>query len=387
MGLIHTAFGAAGGVLADQWKEYFSCDALPENVLAVKGRKRASARSGNTKGSDNVISDGSVIAVADGQCMLIVEQGKVVDLCAEPGEYTYDCSAEPSVFTGDLGSGVSAVFAQIGKRFAFGGQAPNDQRVYYFNTRELMGNKYGTPSPIPFRVVDRNIGLDLDTAVRCFGEYSIRITNPILFYTNVCGNVEDAYTRDRIEGQMRTELLTALQPALAKISELGVRYSAIPAHTKELAQALNDQLSSEWRDRRGVEIVSFGISGMTLSEEDEKMIKSLQRAGALRDPSLGAGTLAGAAADAMKDAANNTAAGPAMAFMGMNMAQQAGGINAQQLYQSGGAFCPSCGKPVAPGSAFCPSCGKPLTSSGWTCPKCGKVNDGNFCGGCGTARP
>ena len=387
MGLIHAALGAAGGVLADQWKEYFSCDALPENVLAVKGRKRASARGGNAKGSDNVISDGSVIAVADGQCMLIVEQGKVVDLCAEPGEYTYDCSAEPSVFTGDLGSGVSTVFAQIGKRFAFGGQAPNDQRVYYFNTRELMGNKYGTPSPIPFRVVDRNIGLDLDTAVRCFGEYSIRITNPILFYTNVCGNVEGAYTRERIEGQMRTELLTALQPALAKISELGVRYSAIPAHTKELAQALNDQLSAEWRDRRGIEIVSFGISGMTLSEEDEKMIKNLQRAGALRDPSLGAGTLVGAAADAMKDAANNTAASPAMAFMGMNMAQQTGGVNAQQLYQMGGAVCPSCGKPAAPGSAFCPSCGKPLASGAWTCPKCGKVNDGNFCGGCGTARP
>ena len=387
MGLIHAALGAAGGVLADQWKEYFSCDALPENVLAVKGIRRASARSGNTKGSDNVISDGSVIAVADGQCMMIVEQGKVVDLCAEPGEYTYDCSAEPSVFTGGLGSGVSAVFAQIGKRFAFGGQTPNDQRVYYFNTRELIGNKYGTPSPIPFRVVDRNIGLDLDTAVRCFGEYSIRITNPILFYTNVCGNVEGAYTRDRIEGQMRTELLTALQPALAKISELGVRYSAIPAHTKELAQALNDELSSEWRDRRGIEIVSFGISGMTLSEEDEKMIKNLQRAGALRDPSLGAGTLVGAAADAMKDAANNTTAGSAMAFMGMNMAQQAGGVNAQQLYQMGGAFCPSCGKPTAPGSAFCPSCGKPLASGTWTCPKCGKANDGNFCGGCGTARP
>lgn len=387
MGLIHAALGAAGGVLADQWKEYFSCDALPENVLAVKGKKRTSARSGNTRAADNVISDGSVLAVADGQCMMIVEQGKVVDLCAEPGEYTYDCSAEPSVFTGSLGDGVRAVFAQIGKRFAFGGQAPNDQHVYYFNTRELMGNKYGTSSPIPFRVVDRNIGLDLDTAVRCFGEYSIRITNPILFYTNVCGNVEDAYTRDRIEGQMKTELLTALQPALAQISEMGVRYSAIPAHTKELAQALNDELSAEWRDRRGIEIVSFGISGMTLREEDEKMIKDLQRAGALRDPSLGAGTLVGASADAMKAAAGNAAAGPAMAFMGMNMAQQAGGVNAQQLYQMGGAFCPSCGKPVAPGSAFCPSCGKPLAAGGWTCPKCGRVNDGNFCGGCGTARP
>lgn len=397
MGLIHAALGSAGGVLADQWKEYFYCDALTENVLAVKGKKRTSGRSSNTKGTDNIISDGSVIAVADGQCMVIVEQGKVVDICAEPGEYTYDCSSEPSLFSGNLSSSIKEVFAQIGKRFTFGGLAPNDQRVYYINTKELFGNKYGTSSPVPFRIVDRNIGLDLDSAIKCHGEYSIRITNPILFYTNVCANFEGEYTRDKLEGQMKSELLTALQPALAKVSSLGIRYSEVPAHTKELAQALNDELSAEWRDRRGIEIIAFGISSMTLSEEDEKMIKELQRAGALRDPSLGAGTLVGAQAQAMQDAAKNTAAGPAMAFMGMNMAQGAGGVNAQQLYQmgaqqqsqaQGGAFCPHCGKPVSPGAAFCSSCGKPLAASGgWTCPKCGKVNEGNFCDACGTAKP
>ena len=395
MGLIHAALGAAGGVLADQWKEYFYCEALPEDVLAVKGKKRVSGRSSNTKGTDNIISDGSVIAVADGQCMMIVEQGKVVDVCAEPGEYTYDCSTEPSIFTGDLGSGIKDIFAQIGKRFSFGGLAPNDQRVYYFNTKELMGNKYGTATPVPFRIVDQNIGLDLDTAIKCFGEYSIRITNPILFYTNVCGNVDSAYTRDNIDGQMRTELLTALQPALAKISAMGVRYSAIPAHTKELAQALNDELSAEWRDRRGIEIVAFGVSSMTLSEEDQKLIKELQRNATMRDPSMGAATIIGAQAQAMQDAAKNTS-GAAMAFMGMNMAQQAGGANAQQLYQMAGqqqqqqaqgGFCPSCGKPVTPGAKFCASCGKPLASAGWTCPKCGKTNDGNFCDACGTAKP
>ncbi len=396
MGLIHAALGAAGGVLADQWKEYFYCDALPENVLAVKGKKRTSGRSSNTKGTDNIISDGSVIAVADGQCMIIVEQGKVVDICAEPGEYTYDCSSEPSIFTGSLGDGIKQVFAQIGKRFTFGGQAPNDQRVYYFNTKELVGNKYGTSSPVPFRVVDRNIGLDLDTAIRCFGEYSMRITNPILFYTNVCGNVEGDYTRDRIESQLKTELMTALQPALAKVSASGVRYSEVPAHTKELATALNDELSAEWRDRRGIEIVAFGISSMTLSEEDQKLIKELQRNAVNRDPSMGAATLVGAQAAAMQDAAKN-ANGAAMGFMGMNMAQAAGGMNAQQLYQMGaqqpqqqaaGGFCPHCGKPVTAGAAFCASCGKPLAAAGgWTCPKCGKVNDGAFCPGCGTAKP
>jgi len=401
MGLISAALGAAGGVLADQWKEYFYCTAIPENVLAVKGQKRVSGRSSNTKGNDNIISDGSVIAVADGQCMAIVEQGKVVDICAEPGEYTYDCSSAPSIFSGNLSTSIKEVFQQIGKQFTFGGQPANDQRVYYFNTKELVGNKYGTASPVPFRIVDNNIGLNLDSAIKCFGEYSIRLTNPILFYTNVCGNFEGEYTRDRIESQMKTELLTALQPALAKISALGIRYSEVPMHTRELANALNDELSAEWRDRRGIEIVSFGISSMTLSEEDQQMIKDLQRAAALRDPTLGAGYLVGSQGEGIKAAANNPG-GAAIGFMNMNMAQQAGGMNAGQLYQmgaqqppmqqaapqAGGAFCPSCGKPVAPGSAFCPSCGKPIAAPGtWTCPKCGKVNDGAFCPGCGTAKP
>ena len=187
MGLIRAALGAAGGVLADQWKEYFYCEALPDNILVIKGRKKTR---GNNQGGDNIISNGSVIAVANGQCMMIVEQGKVVDLCAEPGEYTYDISTEPSIFAGpDLASNIMEVFLNIGKRFTFGGDIPKDQRVYYFNTKELMGNKYGTPSPVPFRVVDKNIGLDVDISIRCFGEYSYRVTNPMLFYANVCGYV------------------------------------------------------------------------------------------------------------------------------------------------------------------------------------------------------
>ena len=189
MGLIKAAMGSAGGVLADQWKEYFYCEAMEADVLAVKGQKRTSGRSSNTKGSDNIISNGSVIAVADGQCMLIVEQGKVVDVCAEPGEYTYDMSTEPSIFSGSLGQSVKEVFGNIGKRFTFGGDTAKDQRVYYFNTKEIMDNKFGTPNPIPFRVVDSKIGLDIDVAVRCSGLYSYKIDDPMLFYANVCGNV------------------------------------------------------------------------------------------------------------------------------------------------------------------------------------------------------
>ena len=394
MGLIKAIAGAAGGVLADQWKEYFYCEALEAEVLMTKGLKRVSGRSSNTKGSDNIISNGSVIAVADGQCMLIVEQGKIVDVCAEPGEYVYDASTEPSVFSGNLGESIMAVFKNVCKRFTFGGEPPKDQRVYYFNTRELPGYKYGTPNPVPFRVVDKNINLDVDIAIRCFGEYSIRLTNPLLFYTNVCGNISSNYTIDKLEGQMKTELLTALQPAFARISDMGIRYSSLPAHAGELAAALNEELSDKWRDLRGIEIVSLGVSSVKASEEDEAMIKELQRNAALRDPGLAAAHLVGAQAAAMQDAAKNEG-GAAMAFMGMNMAQQTGGVNAATLYQMGAQqtpaagpdawTCPSCGHQAS--GKFCPECGAKKPGSGWTCPSCGAVNKGKFCSECGAKKP
>ena len=402
MGLILAALGSAGGVLADQWKEYFYCESLPNNVLAVKGRKRNSGRSSNTRGSDNIISSGSVIAVADGQCMLIVEQGKIVDVCAEPGEYVYDSSTEPSIFSGKLGEGILNIFKQIGKRFTFGGEAPKDQRVYYFNTKEITGNKYGTPSPVPFRVVDNNIGLDIDISIRCFGEYSYVLSNPLLFYTNVCGNVTADYTKEQLDGQMKSELLTALQPAFARISEMGIRYSALPGQTTELAQALNEELSGKWRDLRGIEIASVGVSSVKASEEDEAMIKELQRNATFRNPNMAAAHLVGAQAAAMQAAASNQATGAPMAFMGMNMAAQAGGVNAQSLYQMGqqqpaapaapaaGTWtCPKCG--AAATGKFCPECGtkkpEPAAADGWTCPSCGTVNKGKFCAECGTKKP
>ena len=260
MGLIKAIAGATGGVLADQWKEFFYCDAIAPDILQVKGQKRTSGRSSNTRGSDNIISSGSVVAVADGQCMIIVEQGKVVEICAEPGEYTFDASTEPTIFSGGLSKSVPAVLANIGKRFTFGGEPPKDQRVYYFNTKEITGNKYGTASPIPFRVVDEKLGLDIDLNIRCSGIYSYKLVNPILFYTNISGNVENDYSRSQIDEQLKTELLTHLQPAFAKISTMGIRYSMLPGHTTELSQALNETLSSVWGDRMGIEIVAFGVS-------------------------------------------------------------------------------------------------------------------------------
>ena len=424
MGLIQAITGAASGALADQWKEYFYCESIPANVIVTKGVKRVdSRRSSNTKGSDNIISNGSVIAVADGQCMIIVEQGKVVDICSEPGEYTYDMSTEPSIFTGNLSTSIKDSFKQIGRRFTFGGDTAKDQRVYYINVKELPGNKYGTANPVPFRVVDNNIGLDVDISIRCHGEYSYKVMDPILFYTNVAGNVSGDYTRDQIDGQLKSELLTALQPAFAKISDMGVRYSALPGHTEEMADALNDVLSKKWGELRGIQIVSFGVSSVTASEEDEKMIKDLQKSAVNRNPNMAAATLVGAQADAMRAAASNTSTGPMMAFAGMNMATNAGGMNAQNLFAMGaqnqaaaapaasangwtcscgtvntGKFCSNCGSAQpAPAASwtcecgtvnsgkFCSNCGKPAPAADWTC-SCGTVNSGKFCSNCGKPR-
>ena len=403
MGLISAGIGAIGGVLADQWKEFFYCDAIDKNVLVVKGQKRISGRSSNTKGNDNIISNGSLIAVADGQCMIIVEQGKIVEVCAEPGEFVYDTSTEPSIFTGKLGEGIKNTFKLIGKRFTFGGDPGKDQRVYYFNTKEIVENKFGTPTPIPFRVVDRNIHLDIDVSVRCSGLYSYRIADPLLFYANVCGNVERDYTRDQIDSQLKTEFVSALQPAFARISELEVRPSALPGHAEELSDAMNVALSKKWGELRGLQVVSIAMNPITLSEEDAELIKKAQHAAIMRDPNVAAATLVEAQSQAMKDAAKNSA-GAMTGFMGMGMAQQAGGANAANLFAMGqqqSAQQPAQPAPAAAPAAntwkcdcgaentgkFCIECGKPKPADGWACPKCGTVNKGRFCMECGEKKP
>ena len=404
MGLILAAASAAGSTFKDQWKEYFYCDALGADTICVKGVKKTSGFSSNF-GNDNIITDGSLIAVADGQCMIIVENGQVVDICAEPGEYKYDSKTEPSIFTGSLGDAVKNVFAQIGKRFQFGGQPAEDQRIYYFNTKELTGLKYGTASPVPFRVIDTRANIDIDISVKCFGEYSIKVADPILFYTNVSGNVSSAYKVSQIENQMRSELLTALQPAFAKISASGVRYSEIPAHTIELTDALNEALSKKWRDLRGIEIVSMGMNSIKANEDDEERIKQLQTAATYTSTIHAAAGTTAAAIDAMREAAKNEG-GAALGFMNYNAAQAASGINASALYAQAAAeqaaaqaaapaqsapaadawVCPTCGKTVT--GNFCANCGtaRPVSAK-WICPSCSRENEGNFCANCGTKKP
>ena len=316
MGILKVGVGAAQGVLADSWREYFYCDAMDVDVLAKKGEQRQSKRGFNTKKSENIISNGSIIVINEGQCMMIVEQGKVVEVCAEAGEFLYDSATEPSLFYGDLKESIKESFRQFGKRVGFGGDPAGDQRIYYFNTKEILGNKYGTSNPVPFRVVDTNIGLDIDIAIRCHGEYAYHIIDPILFYKNICGNITDTYTRDSMESQLKSEMLTALQPAFGKLSAMGIRYSALPAHTMELSQALNEVLAEKWGGRYGIEITSIGVSSVKASDEDEAMIKELQRNATLRNPSMAAAHLVNAQAEAMQAAAANPNAGPVMAFAG-----------------------------------------------------------------------
>ena len=405
MGLIKAGIGALGGTLADQWKEFFYCEAMPKEVLVTKGQKRIGKRSSNTKGSDNIISNGSGIAVADGQCMIIVEQGKVVEVCAEPGEFTYDTSTEPSIFAGTLGESIKETFKTIGTRFTYGGDTGKDQRVYYFNTKELIDNKFGTPNPIPFRVVDSKIGLDVDVSVRCSGVYSYKIADPLLFYTNVCGNVEREYTRDELDGQLKTEFISALQPAFGKLSELELRPNQIVTHNTDLENAMNEALSSKWGELRGLKVVSVALGSVTLPDEDAEMIKQAQRTAIMRDPTMAAATLVGAQADAMKAAASNEN-GAMTGFMGMGMAMNAGGGAgaAQDLFTMGrqdrqaqqqnaaaapaGSWKCKCGA-TATGN-FCPECGskkpEPVQAESWTC-KCGSVNTGNFCPNCGSKKP
>ena len=419
MGLLQVGVGALSSVLADQWREYFYCPFMDVNVLVKKGENRKSNRSFNTKGSSNIISNGSIIAVNEGQCMIIVEQGAIVEVCAQAGEFVFDKSTEPSIFYGGLGEGVKKSFDTFMKRVTMGGDTGKDQRVYFFNTKDIIGNKYGTANPVPFRAVDEKIGLDMEISLRCHGEYSYKMVDPIAFYKNVCANVEDEYTRDQIDSQLKSEILTALQPAFGRIADMGIRYYQITTHTKELTEAVNAEISADWAEHYGLAIAKFNVSSVTAPEEQAEMIRELQRNAVFRDPGMGAAHMVGSTASAMQSAAKNTSTGPMMAFAGMNMANAAGGVGGvqglygmaqqqqmqqqqmqpQQMQQqqpatavpgsgeTSGWSC-SCGASGNKGK-FCMECGKPKPEDrvSWTC-SCGTGgNKGKFCMECGKPKP
>ena len=429
-GILGAAGGSIGGVLADQWKEYFYCDALPSDVLVRKGEKRISGRSVNTKGSDNIITNGSCIAVADGQCMLIVEQGKIVEVCAEPGAFIFDSSTEPSIFAGSLGESIKETFKAIGKRFTYGGDTGKDQRVYYINTKEIMGNKFGTASPIIFEVMNKRVGFYKTVNVRCNGTYSYYITDPLLFYSKVCGNVDGDYTRELIDNTLKTEFVSQLQNAFGILAEQELRPAQIPAKVNELRDAMNQALRQDWIESRGITVGKIAMNPITLNPEDMKAIAQMEDSVSYgSNAAMMAGRMVTASANAMETAAGNSA-GAMTGFMGMGMAGNAmgGGFNAaQQFFQMGqhqqaqqapqmsqaspaqqtstntpaatavvsaapeGAWKCSCGAEVV--GNFCNHCGakkpepKPQPAEGnWKC-SCGATVTGNFCMECGAKKP
>lgn len=394
MGLIKAGLGAVGGTLADQWKEYIYCDSMDADVLVEKGAVRVGDRSSNTKRDENIITDGSRVAVNEGQCMLIVENGKVVDFSAEPGAYIYRTGTEPSML--DSGwQGLKDSFKKVGKRFTFGGQPENDQRVYFVNTKEITGNKVGV-GDVPFR--DSEFGFTI--MIKGYGTYTYRITNPIMFYSNVVGNVDDMYMRSMIDEQLKTEVQQSLQPALGKIALKDIPYDQLPLYTKEIAAELNTELTQDWVELRGISVVSVALASITPDAESAKKIAQFQESRVYTNAQMMGARLGGAQANAMENAAKNDA-GAMTGFLGMGFAQNAGGANAGEFFKMGeqqkaaaetkesaDTWNCVCGAKNNTGK-YCSDCGaaKPEKATGWRCTTCGAMNKGRFCSECGAKKP
>ena len=405
MGLIRALVDGAGTVMADQWREYFTCDSLDNNVLVAKGEFRTKKRGlfgARNKATEDIITNGSVISVNEGQVALIVSDGKIVDFCAEAGYYKWDGSTEPSMFCGDFFRGLVDSFKRVGYRFTFGGDPGSQQRVYYVNTKEILDNKFGTQTPMPYDDPYYKTAL----YIRYFGQYSFRITDPLIFFSSIAGNVADTYTCEQLKATSTDEFMTALDTALAMCSAEGFKFSQLPVKQREIARYMSETLDEEWRTRRGIEIVSVALAKVTPDEDSRKRIEEFDTNVMHAAPDAMAGGMAYAQMRAMRDAANNSG-GAMTGFMGVGMAAGAMGVRGQETLldraeeladrkaaaapapaaaPAAGRACPKCGT-VATGK-FCPECGEqiPTDDGSWTC-SCGRVCTGKFCADCGAAKP
>ena len=408
-GVIGSGVNAVGGVLADQWIDFILCDSLSDNVLMAQGKKPQQARSGNTKGSENIISNGSKINVNEGQCMLIIENGQIVDYCAQPGQYTYKNQIQPSLFGGGL-KDLGPSFAQIGKRFMAGGAATDQQKVYFVNTKEILNNKVGW-GKIPFRHYDPEFDKSIVVQVQGFGMYTFTVADPLMFYKNIAGNITADYTKDMLLTVMKAEIMSALNPALGKIATQKIPYDELILYPEQLGTYVNEQLGPRWGNSRGIEIRAFAVESITVDEESAKKISQLQETAIHTDAGMAGARLITAQANAMENAAKNEG-GATNAFIGMGMAQNAGGVNAADLFamsnqqkqnraqaaqqaQAAPAAAPqapaggwTCACGAVNTGKFCAECGakQPEKAAGWTC-SCGAVNEGKFCSECGKSKP
>ncbi len=389
MGIVKALTSAIGGSLADQWLEVIEAGNMGDQTLFTSGVK---VRKGsNTKGTDNTVSDGSVIHVYPNQFMLLVDGGKVIDYTGEPGYFTVKNSSMPSLFNGQLKEAVSESFDRI----RFGGQTPTAQKVYFINLQEIKGIKFGTPNPINYFDQFYNAELFL----RAHGTYSIKVTDPILFYAEAVPKNADHIEVLDINGQYLSEFLEALQSSINQMSADGIRISYVASKGRELGQYMSDVLDDQWRAGRGIEIQSVGIASISYDEDSKSLIQMRNQGAMLSDPGIREGYVQGAAARGIEAAGSNTN-GSLAGFMGMGMGMNtAGGFmgaasaaNANQMQMNQAAknagaqetWTCSCGS-VNTGK-FCPDCGSKKPEGPWTC-GCGAVNTGKFCSECGKPRP
>ena len=389
MGIVKALTSAIGGSLADQWLEVIEAGDMGDQTLFTSGVKIR--KGSNTKGTDNTVSDGSVIHVYPNQFMLLVDGGKVIDYTGEPGYFTVKNSSMPSLFNGQLKEAVSESFDRI----RFGGQTPTAQKVYFINLQEIKGIKFGTPNPINYFDQFYNAELFL----RAHGTYSIKVTDPILFYAEAVPKNADHIEVEDINGQYLSEFLEALQSSINQMSADGIRISYVASKGRELGQYMSDVLDDQWRAGRGIEIQSVGIASISYDEDSKSLIQMRNQGAMLSDPGIREGYVQGAAARGIEAAGSNTN-GSLAGFMGMGMGMNtAGGFmgaasaaNANQMQMNQAAknagaqetWTCSCGS-VNTGK-FCPDCGSKKPEGPWTC-GCGAVNTGKFCSECGKSRP
>ncbi len=428
MGIIRAAAQAVGGSLADQWLEVYEPDDMGDQTVFTSGVKIRKGQ--NTKGTDQTVSNGSIIHVYDNQMMLLVDGGKVVDYTAEPGYYKVDNSSLPSLFNGQLKESVKETFSRI----KFGGATPTLQKVFYINLQEIKGIKFGTRNPVNYFDSFYNAELFL----RAHGTYSIRITDPLLFYKEVIPRNADYVEISDVNEQYMAEFLEALQASINQMSADGIRISYVPSKGRELSKYMADTLDEDWNNMRGMEIQAVGIASISYDEESQKMIQMRNQGAMLSDPTVREGYVQGAMARGL-EAAGSNANGSMAGFMGMGVGMQAAGgmmgnasqVNLAQMQmqqqaaqnaqaqaaantgtqqaapQGGwtcecgavntGKFCSECGKSKPEDSTwtcecgavntgkFCSECGKPKPAGKWVC-KCGAENTGRFCSECGSPR-
>lgn len=380
MGLIKAVSESAFSYIHDMWEDYIYCDAMDRTVLVKKGHARSSAGVGK-KANDNVITEGSRIAVNAGQMLIVVENGRIIDFTAEQGGYMYYSQTEPSLFCGEFGENIKTTFEQLKTRFSFGGQASNDQRVYFINTKEIMNNRFGFGN-VPYREAEFNMTIHL----KGYGTYSFKIVDPLLFYSNVSGNVSEAFKTEQIEALLKSEMQHAMLPVFAKLAKEKICYDALALKIDDFMLALKEELSSEWKNKRGIEIQSVAFHSISPDEESVDKIRELQESRVYSDNKAMLGARVGAAqANAMEAAAENPS-GAVNGFMGLHMAQQAGGVNVSEFLKEDTMKTPMTQKNAAKKSEPVSKAADSTDKNQWIC-SCGMVNYMAFCPQCGLKRP